>query len=335
MNIIKFKDILLDSSTGLSEDKIQLFNNSLKGKYSYVVNWIHVLPLESITQEDFIKLSLGGDLIDGTYIELTDIPQSYIDLEGTTKINNVDGLRTYNKYTTDSNITLDEIKKFRPWLAYTLLQQNISNPDIKHVLEYYNFDDSVSLVGAGMYDDVIKYLSTFGKTDLVFDSTTSTCGCGGVSFGKTSIQTYGISTSKKSYCDCVNIHNNTYNGAVSLCDPVAIYRKNIYAKMVDTFSDIDFWVQYKDSVLVDFVNYVKNIINTNLPLYTSSYISNYAECGCLNEKDLEQQTNIQILKNLEKSLTYIIEDKVDGNRNFISDSFTKWASLLYERMYWA
>jgi hypothetical protein len=38
---------------------------------------------------------------------------------------------------------------------------------------------------------------------------------------------------------------------------------------------------------------------------------------------------------LEKSLTYIIEDKVDGNRNFISDSFTKWASLLYERMYWA
>ena len=332
MNIIKFKDTLLDSSTGLSEDKIQLFNESLKGKYSYIVNWMYVLPLDSISQDDFIKLSLG-DPINIPYIELQYI-YNYVDLEETTKINNVDGLKTYNKYTTDSNITLDEIKKFRPWLAYTLLQQNISNPDVKHILEYYNFDDPISLVGAGMYNDVIKYLSTFGKTDLIFDSATSTCGCSGISFGKTSMQTYGISTSKKSYCDCVNISNDTYSGAVNLCDPVAIYRKNLYAKMVDTFSDVDFWTQYKDSVLVDFVNYVKNIINTNLPLYTSSYISNYAECGCLSEKDLEQQTNIQILKNLEKSLTYIIEDKIDGNKNFISDSFTKWASLLYERMYW-
>ena len=81
-------------------------------------------------------------------------------------------------------------------------------------------------------------------------------------------------------------------------------------------------------------NYIRNIINTNLPLYTTSYISNYAECGCLSEKDLEQQTNIQILKNLEKSLNYIIENKIEGNRNFISDSFTKWSSLLYEKMYW-
>ena len=331
MNIVKFKDIIVADE--ILKDNTSYFNSKLKGKYAYAINWNYVIDLDSISLDEYIKISLG-DPINVPYIELS-LVYDYIDLEETNKVNNVDGLKTFNRYTTDADITLNELKKFRPWLAYIILQQNIKDEDVKHMLEYYNFDNPHTMTGSGMYNDVIKYLSTFGRTDLVFDSITSTCGCGGSnSFNATTTQSYGVSTSKKSFCDCVNLTKQSYTSAVSVCDPTAIYRKNIYAKMVDTFSEIDFWVQYKDSVLVDMVNYIRNIINTNLPLYTTSYISNYAECGCLSEKDLEQQTNIQILKNLEKSLNYIIENKIEGNRNFISDSFTKWSSLLYEKMYW-
>lgn len=337
MNIVKFNDIILTDVTGLSEDKLNLFNTELKGKYAYIINWMHIMPLNKLTQEEYVKLSLGDPLTDGTYIELVDIPQEYIDMDATIKANNVDSYIHYNKYTTDSNITLDEIKKFRPWLAYMLLQYPISDNDVKHMLEYYNFDDPSNMNGAGMYDDVIKQLSIFGRTDLVFDTVSNTCGCGGVgSLNTTTTQTYGLSINNKSYCDCTNGSNSiSYNTSINTCDTVSIYRKNLYAKMVDTFKDIDFWIQYKDSILLDMINYIDNIININLPLYTSQYISNYVDCGCLNEKDLEQKTNTQILKNLKQSLQYIVNDEINTHKNFISDSLTNWASLLYERMYWA
>ena len=56
MNIIKFKDMLLDSSCGLSLDKIEMFNNELKGKYAYVINWMHIMPLDKITQEELYEI---------------------------------------------------------------------------------------------------------------------------------------------------------------------------------------------------------------------------------------------------------------------------------------
>ena len=96
MNIIKFKDMLLDSSCGLSLDKIEMFNNELKGKYAYAINWMHIVPLDKITQEEYVKLSLGDPLIDGIYIEMIDIPQHYVDLDETMKINGVEIYKNLN-----------------------------------------------------------------------------------------------------------------------------------------------------------------------------------------------------------------------------------------------
>ena len=309
MNIIKFKDMLLDQSQGLSIDKIEMFNNELKGKYAYVINWMHIIPLDKITQEEYIKLSLGDPLTDGTYIELIDIPQHYVDVEETMKINSVDKYNNLNKYSTDSDITINELKVFRPWLAHTLLQQDIKDAQLIHILKYYDFDDASNLIGAGMYDDVVKHLSEFAITpSSIVNITKTSCGCKNVP---------------------------VINTLMPECDAVSIYRTGIYNKMVEVFSDMSFWQVYKDSILIDMKKYIDNIIKLNFPLYSSTYISNYTDCGCLNLNDLEQQNNIKILSDLSKSLQFIIDDKISGNKNFISDSLSKWASILYEKMYWA
>ena len=54
MNIVKFRDIILDESNNknnLSEDKVLFFNEKLKGKYAYAVNFRHIIPFEDITCE--------------------------------------------------------------------------------------------------------------------------------------------------------------------------------------------------------------------------------------------------------------------------------------------
>ena len=314
MNIIKFKDVLLDSSCGLSTEKIKLFNENLKGKYSYIINWIYIVPFDLISQEDYVKISMGGPLKEGIYLLLNEIPSNAIDLEETNYINNIDKFKSLNKYTTDSDITIDEIKKFRPWLAYSLLQQGvITDDDIRHVLDYYNFDDPANLNGSGMYNDVIRHLNTFGNTYVLFGNQNqikTSCSCNSTS-------QYNINTQSQRVCDVENI-----------------YRTNLYVKMVDTFKNVEFWIQFADTVLIDMKNYVDNIIQVNLPLYSNTKSSKYCECGDLSVKDIEQRDNLRILENLSKSLEYIISGNTSGHKNFINDSLFKWASILYEKMYW-
>lgn len=317
MNIIKFKDVLLDSSCGLSVEKIDLFNKHLKSKYSYIVNWIYIVPFDLISQKEYVEMSTGAPLKEGSYLTLTEIPSNVIDLSETNYINNIDRYKSLNKYTTDSNITIDEIKKFRPWLAYSLLKEDIiTDNDIKHMLEYYNFDDPNNQSGSGMYDDVVKYLNTFGDTYVMVSrnnqrASSSCCSCNSQS-------KYSVLSEREQ----------------GMFGVEKVYRMNLYVKMVDTFKNVEFWEQFADTVLIDMKNYIDNIINVNLPLYSTTTSSNYCECGDLNIKDVEQTNNLKILENLSKSLQYIMDDNISGHKNFIKDSLFNWASTLYERMYW-
>jgi hypothetical protein len=318
MNIIKFKDVLLNSSYGLSVEKIDLFNKHLKGKYSYIINWTYITPFNLISQEEYVKISAGGVPKEGTYLNLNEIPSDFIDLNETNYINNIDKYKNLNKYTTDSDITIDEIKKFRPWLAYSLLNEKvITDSDICHMLEYYNFDDPVNRIGSGMYNDVIKHLNTFGDTYVMINNINS-------------------QKTQKSSCSCNTPikYDVLEERACGIYGVEKVYRMNLYVKMVNTFRDFTFWQQFADTVLIDMKNYIDNIIKVNLPLYSITRASNYCDCGDLSIKDLQQQSNLKILENLSKSLQYIMDDEISGHKNFINDSLFNWASILYERMYW-
>ena len=56
--------------------------------------------------------------------EFIEIPHEVIDITETNNINSIEKYNNLNKYTTDSNVTIDEIKQFRPWVAHMLLRQN-------------------------------------------------------------------------------------------------------------------------------------------------------------------------------------------------------------------
>ena len=142
MNIVKFQDTILNESNNknmLSEEKVNLFNNKLKGKYAYAINFKHVVPFEDITFEQYYEISKNESAIDGiTYIELIDILE-FVDQSKTQIANSITVFEEANKFTTDSDITIDELKRFRTWLAdmlYTLFNDSLDSIT-KEMLNYY------------------------------------------------------------------------------------------------------------------------------------------------------------------------------------------------------
>ncbi len=351
MNIIKFKDIILskENAPQLTREQRELFNSTFKGKYAYAVDWLYCVPLEEMSNNEYIEASQSLANEEFGNIEVvepialknfTNIMYSllidYVDVEMTEEANDISLYIAANKYSSDSDITIDELKIFRRWLALYLLsfdqdetgkqQKKIFNDTTTHMLQYYAQD---------MYDDVIRYLNDFSSPLVSLGTVTSACGCNSIgTIGGTVTQSYiQQNVISKSNCGC---DTSALSGNVSLntCDPIFIYRKNIYMKMIEVFSNIDFWKQFSNIFLNDFKRYIDNIISNNFTLTTSQFVSVFADCGCLTQADTEQRKNQAILNDLSKSLQYIIDKQISGHRNFIMNSFVQWSSLLYEKMFW-
>lgn len=228
---------------------------------------------------------------------------NYVDIVETDRVNNLDKYKAFNEFT-PSELTIEQIKKFRTWLASTIISFNIAyDAPTSHMLNYY---------AGGMYDDVVSALTMFGTsisaTSVLNTPTTSSCGCSN-----------GVS---------VSLTN------ANICDSLEIYRRKIYEAMVKTFSVIDFWLDFDPEFLQMFKLYIDNIIKLNLPLTTSQYQTDFVDCTCQLKGNTEQEINIQRLTRLSKSLQYMIDGEIKGNRNYITTSLTDWATYLYERMEW-
>lgn len=104
--------------------------------------------------------------------------------------------------------------------------------------------------------------------------------------------------------------------------------------MVSVFSNIDFWLDFDPEFLTMFKKYIDGILQHNLPLQNDDYSSHFVDCTCQLKGNTSQELNRQILIKLSKSLQYMIDDEVKGNRNYIATSFTDWATYLYEKMEW-
>ena len=103
--------------------------------------------------------------------------------------------------------------------------------------------------------------------------------------------------------------------------------------MIEIFSDISYWLGQVE-ICGEMKKYIDNIIKLGLPLASVSLYDKFADCTCINIDANEQETLTNILKRLSQSLGYIIEDKVSGNRNYISSAFLDWSTFLYEKMRW-
>jgi hypothetical protein len=302
MNIIKFKDIKIDTKD--NSTSVELFNNTFRNKYCYAISWKWAVPFDVIDNNGVRNIEETGDFPVGMTVLDIDEFKEYIDLALTEKSNNVNKFKEFNKFTPDIDITLDDLKKFRFWLADTLLNIYDNTDDLTEkqtqMLTYYQ---------KNMYDVVIDQLSNFKST-----SNSS------VSY---------ISSS----CSCTQ-NVSLLSDITTTCDPISTYRKEIYNYMVEVFRELDFWKDMEDEFIEEFKKYIDGIIAYDLPLYESDYISDFADCSCVNGSNLKQQPLMSILKNLSTSLGYILNNEIEGHKNFISDSLYNWSSKLYEKMYW-
>lgn len=320
MNIIKLKDILMPDKYNMSE----LYNMHLKGKYAYWIQMRYIVPFEFMghegyvaCEEDITKLLMKAD---GTYpkpygcpyIDMYDEDKCimrYIDLEETDIANNISKYRTANDQTTDFDITISELKLFRKKLATMILDYNniyindsgsLIDSVEESVLKYYMND---------MYDEAVKSLLMFGNQQVTLSTVDTTCGC----------------------CSSTTL-TSLNNSSLNICDPLSIYRKSIYNKMVTMFSDVEFWKRWPNELLVVMKKYIDNILKVGLIVNNNTVDpSIYRDCTCSNSNT---NTNQNILEKLSKSLDYMIEGQEKSHYNYIKDSLYNWASLLYEYMQW-
>lgn len=310
MNIVKLRDIIMPSKISISE----FFNKTLKGRYAYWIQMRYIFPLDSLSYEDYIEYEQLDEIdfmsdsilphID-LYSEeccMIDFVNTYIDTCATEEANSIYKYVISNNYNTDADISMDDIRVFRQWLAAELLKlnddkHNIYSSEQIHMLEYYKNN---------LYNDVIKYLNVFGNESFNIQSVNTKCGC----------------------CNDTNIMKID---ALQQCDAKLIYINNMHNFMVKTFEDVDFWKDLNVEFIKTFKKYIDNIINSGLTI-SAKATSNFAECECTSIKT--ENNNELILKRLSTSLGYIIDKDINGHINFIHDALYNWAAFLYEKMYW-
>ena len=329
MNIVKFKDIYLDKTEWqqyiddsgqivtnpdykypgecpYTDDEIEFFNTNLKSRYAYTVNWKWVVPFSGLTIAEYIDASQSNEPGTDTYIDLDKV-YDLVDHQVTDRVNSVTKYEYLNRFSSDADITLDELKRFRTWLAETLLNIKYSEDMVqgeREMLSYY---------AGGMYDSAIANLSLFSTVTPQYSVIgSSSCGC--VKPMALSQLTVGTST----------------------CDPIYIYRRGIYDFMVNLWSVNTYWMNLEsEEFLSDFKRYIDGIISYNLPLYTSDWTTVFNDCNCLNSSDSLQNAGIAAMKNLSVALGYMISGDVAGHKTFIDNALRVFTTQYYEMMYWA
>jgi hypothetical protein len=305
MNIVKFKDIYLKDLSQFTQEEMDWFNTNLKGKYAYALNWNWVVPFSEMTVSQFVEQSRLN-----TPLPYTNFPyekfEEFVDTEFTDKANSIDKYIALNKFSGNTELTLEDVKKFRTWLASTILaikdEESMERGE-KQMLEYY---------AGGMYDTVVDSLTIFSVVEPQYSTImSSTCGCMKTA-NSGSLLTVGTT-----------------------CDPLAMYRRGIYDLMVKLWSDHNYWIDLEsDDFLMEFKRYIDAIISYNMPLYIVDWTNVFADCTCLNGDDALQKAGINAMKNLSQALQYMIDGETKGHKNFIDSALRVFASQYYERMYW-
>lgn len=305
MNIVKFKDIYLKELPQYSQEEMDWFNDNLKGKYAYALNWNWVIPFSAMTVSEFVENS-RSNTPDGFDNYPYSKFEEFVDLEFTEKANSIDKYVALNKFSGKTELTIEDVKKFRTWLASTLLaikdEESMERGE-KPMLEYY---------ANNMYDTTVENLSIFSVIEPQYSTImSSTCGC---------VKTGSIGSISKI-------------GAV--CDPLAMYRRGIYDLMVKLWSDHNYWIDLEsDDFLTEFKRYIDAVISYNMPLYIVDWTNVFADCTCLNQDDALQMAGIKAMSNLSQALQYMIDGETKGHKNFIDSALRVFASQYYERMYW-
>lgn len=301
MNIIKFKDSIKVGDT--------LFNEKFRGKYSWWVNCKWAISFDDISADMFVVLSENNEIPEDIDNLATTDYRDFVDVYETERINNqVSVYQLLNK--TTGEIPIDKLKRFRTWLAESLIEiaKDVYDNETDSSGYDYETDMMLNFYANNMSDDIVKALTHFSYTQRQATITTG--------------------------CKCTQNPFEVGIGLLgqSVCDAEAMYRDGIYNKMVEVFSNIEFWSSKVDFLPL-FIKYIEGILKAGLPLKNRVNLNNpdYCDCTCVGSDETVMRS---ILTQLIQALQYIINGAVASHKNFIYTALNNWSSKLYENMYW-
>lgn len=296
MNIIKFKDVIK-----VNDDN---FNKYLKGKYAYWVRMQVAIPFDFMSEEEYVNAERSGHLPKGLreceHYWYTDSGQvcALIDDVETDNINSIGRCETLNGMSAGETLTVEQLKKFRTWLAKSLLEFNKFDEDEHEVVDYY---------AKGMYNTVVKSLSKIETNATLLE------------------------LGPKGSCTVCSNNSIPTLGNVTVCDPLQSYRDFIYRKMVEMFSEIEFWADQYKPFIEEMRNYIEGIVSVGFTIGENERYNKFADCTCTNGNS---DYFFEILKRLSRSLEYILDGELQGHKLYISKAFNEFASFCYEEMEW-
>lgn len=296
MNVIKFQDVILEHDS--------VFNEIYKNKYAYLVNWQYVVPLE-VGQMVYVELSQGTTPIEEIENVLPyDDYRMYIDAKETESINSVAHYLSENQFVADSDITIEEIKKFRTHVATLLYEFYVANPtdneQLVRMLKYYK-DNYIDEVVEGLY---IIIGNNFERNRVSLEP-----------------------MNKVYTCSCIQ-QGTLPQLSVQTCDTLGEYKLAMRDLMIKYYGSTDFWLD-KDYIIKEIIRYLENILRVDLPL-----TNQVVETPCSNLSFSMQSYYENQLRDLITTFEYILTGDFTGHKNFVSNTLSKWVNELYDNMQW-
>ncbi len=312
---IKFKDIIHTNDEG--------FNLLLKNKYAYWIHYKYVVPMEQISFEEYLELERFGiheDCIDpkiGKYVTKdgkfsfnvwkSDELIQFIDFPETEKLQSIDRFEKYNKTIGNlgPNITTEMIKDTRGYLMELfekeIITDNYPNKElVMRMLQYFKN----GAVDKEFTPVLIKINELLNAGSLV-NSGNSNPSNGSVN------QIGACGCSNQNSGNITNFSNISAYRTQLTYDLVSEYHQGLLVLLDKVFGDPDLWILGCEvSTQLEIKEYIDGILKLqlNIPQFSQTFT-----------KDLQD---------FSKTLEYLSEGAIVGNKNFIRDSITKFVKYI-------
>ena len=373
MNIIKFKNIDCPSKLNdkvISQEDCELFNTYFKGRYCYAIRMtdIYLMISEDSELNNGIKPSEYILYENGAYDKSTkEIPVlPYDDYKSLMDAYNVyvpapeagsEFFITLNrKYEDILDINMTDVYNYRQRVANYIFSFGISKdsdnnyalgfldafntkefcPKKLEMLKYYVED---------MNSDIIKTIKLFqdAMSSKIVTNASSNCGCN--SNNNFTYTASSLLTSTPS-CTCqssVVTDLSSLLGSIGSCNIYQTYRKMMKAYMIETFSDVKFWLEIASSkvarkAIVDIIVLTEQLIKSGISIFSNNTTFDLNYPCSVSSSDVRYDEFVRDMNNFIEALNLILEAGETGGSmsrsSFINNSLATFASY-YEYLQWS
>lgn len=372
MNIIKFKDIDCPSELNgkeISQIDCELFNKYFKGHYCYAIHMADIylmIPEDSelnngIKPSEYISYENGECnastkgipvLSYNDYYSLIDTCNVYAPIPGA---GSEFFIALNRKYENALGINMNDVYNYRQRVALYILQNGMQKFDGKYALRFLDRSNTkeycpkklemLKYYIEDMNSDTIETIKLFqdAMSSKIVTNASSGCGCGS---NNTFTYTSSSLLSTTPSCTCHSSAGLTdlssLLGSIGSCDIYQTYRKMMKAYMIETFSDMNFWLEMASNkvareAIVNIITLTEQLLKSGISIFNNSttFDLNYP-CGA-SSSDARYDTFASDMNNFIEALNLILESGETGGpitrSSFINNALASFASY-YEYLQW-